>query len=118
MPCCFQSYWGILSAFTVILFCTGQIRFRGPHIWIAIIGISVLLAYLLAAETGLASLFALVALLWTSVRRVQQGDMAIVRVSVFTLIVAMFFIDLFPNPVVAVPFWACLGTLLAGEQRS
>jgi hypothetical protein len=73
---------------------------------------------LLAAETGLASLFALVALLWTSVRRVQQGDMAIVRVSVFTLIVAMFFIDLFPNPVVAVPFWACLGTLLAGEQRS
>lgn len=71
---------------------------------------------LLAAETGLTSLFALVVLLWISVRRVQQGDMAIVRVSVFTLIVAMLFIDLFSNPVVAVPFWACLGTLLAGEQ--
>jgi glycosyltransferase involved in cell wall biosynthesis len=44
--------------------------------------------------------------------------MAIVRASVFTLIVAMLFIDLFSSPVVAVPFWACLGTLLAGEQGS
>jgi hypothetical protein len=71
---------------------------------------------LLGAETGLASLFALVVLLWTSVRRIQQGDMAIVRVSVFTSVVVMLFIDLFSNPVVAMPFWACLGTLLAGEQ--
>jgi hypothetical protein len=73
---------------------------------------------LLAAETGLASLVALVALLWTALRRMQQGDMAIVRVSLFTSMVAMLFIDLFSNPVVAVPFWACLGTLLAAEQGS
>lgn len=73
---------------------------------------------LLAAETGLASLVALLALLWTAIREVKQDDMAIVRVSLFTSIVAMLFIDLFSNPVVAVPFWACLGTLLAADQGS
>ncbi len=73
---------------------------------------------LLAVETGLSSLVALMVLLCIAMRRIRQGDMAIVRVSVFTSMVAMLFIDLFSNPVVAMPFWACLGTLLAGEQVS
>jgi hypothetical protein len=73
---------------------------------------------LLAAETGLASLVALLALLWAAMRPIRQGDMAIVRECLFTSTVAMLFIDLFSNPVVAVPFWACLGTLLAAEATS
>ncbi len=73
---------------------------------------------LLAAETGLSSLVAMMALLWTGVRRVRQGDVAIVRASVFTSIIAMLFIDLFSNPVISVPFWACLGILLARERGS
>jgi hypothetical protein len=70
---------------------------------------------LLAAETGLASLIALLALLWTALRRARRGDLAIVRASVFASAMAMLFIDLFPSPVVAMPFWACLGTLLTGS---
>lgn len=58
---------------------------------------------LLAAETGLSSLVAMMALLWTGIRRARQGDIAIVRASVFTSIIAMLFIDLFSNPVVSVP---------------
>ena len=73
---------------------------------------------LLATETGLSSLVAMMALLWTGIRRARQGDMAIVRASVFTSIIAMLFIDLFSNPVVSVPFWACLGVLLARERGS
>jgi O-Antigen ligase len=73
---------------------------------------------LLAAETGLSSLVAMVALLWTGIRRARRGDIAIVRASVFTSIIAMLFIDLFPNPVVSMPFWACLGILLARERES
>lgn len=72
---------------------------------------------LLAAETGLSSLVALTVLLWTAIRRKCQGDMAIVRAIVFTSIAAMLLIDLFSDPVVAVPFWACLGTLLASVDR-
>src|SRR6266536_4532308 len=63
---------------------------------------------LLATETGLSSLVAMMALLWTGIRRARQGDIAIVRASVFTSIIAMLFIDLFSNTVVSVPFWACL----------
>lgn len=73
---------------------------------------------LLAAETGLSSLVAMVALLWTGIRRARRGDIAIVRASVFTSIIAMLFIDLFPNPVVSMPFWACLGIVLARERES
>jgi len=68
---------------------------------------------LLATETGISSLVALAALLWIAIRRRRQGDLAIIRATVFASIVAMLFIDLFSNPVVSVPFWACLGTLLA-----
>lgn len=71
---------------------------------------------LLATEAGLSSLIALTALLWTAIRRRQQGDIAIVRACVFTSMVAMLFIDLFSNPVVAVLFWTCLGTLLAADH--
>jgi hypothetical protein len=73
---------------------------------------------LLAAETGLVSLMALLALLWTAIRPARQGDLAIVRAATFASATAMLFIDLFPNPVVAVPFWACLGTLLASQRGS
>jgi hypothetical protein len=68
---------------------------------------------LLAAETGLASLAALLVLLWLAVRTPRSGDMALVRAAVVTSAVSMLFIDSFASPVVAVPFWACLGTLLA-----
>src|SRR5580698_6645854 len=38
---------GILLIFAITLFCAGQLRLHAPHMWIAIIGTSVLLAYLI-----------------------------------------------------------------------
>jgi hypothetical protein len=37
----------ILLVITIPLFCMGRLRFRTPHIWIAVIGVSVLLGYLI-----------------------------------------------------------------------
>ena len=67
----------------------------------------------LAAEGGLLSLAALVALLWLAVSRRRTGELAIVRAVVVTFAVAMLFIDSFESALVALPFWACLGVLLA-----
>jgi len=67
----------------------------------------------LAAEGGLLSLAALLALLWLAVSKRRAGELAIVRAVVVTFVVAMFFIDSFESALVALPFWACLGVLLA-----
>ena len=67
----------------------------------------------LAAEGGLLSLAALVALLWLAVSRRRTGELPIVRAVVVTFAVAMLFIDSFESALVALPFWACLGVLLA-----
>jgi O-Antigen ligase len=67
----------------------------------------------LAAEGGLLSLAALVALLWLAVSRRRTGELAIVRAVVVAFAVAMLFIDSFESALVALPFWACLGVLLA-----
>jgi hypothetical protein len=71
---------------------------------------------LLAAETGLVSLAAFGVLLWLAVKDPGHGDMAVLRAAVVTCAVSMLFIDSFSSPVVAVPFWICLGTLLARGQ--
>ena len=68
---------------------------------------------LLASETGLISLAAFLMLLWPGLRKSAHGDMAIVRAVVVTGAVSMLFVDTFGTPIVAVPFWACLGALLA-----
>jgi O-Antigen ligase len=67
---------------------------------------------LLASETGLISLVAFLMLLWPALRKSAHGDLAIVRAVVVTGAVSMFFVDTFGSPIVAVPFWACLGALL------
>jgi hypothetical protein len=71
---------------------------------------------LLAAETGLIGLAALVVMLWLAIKDPRRGDMALVRAAVVTCSVSMLFIDSFSNPGLAVPFWICLGTLLARGQ--
>ena len=71
---------------------------------------------LLAAETGAVALAAFLLLLWFAVRGARHGAVALVRAAVVTCAVSMLFIDSFSSPVVAVPFWICLGTLLARGQ--
>lgn len=68
---------------------------------------------LLASETGLIALAAFLLLLWLAVRKPCHGDMALVRAVLVTFAVSMLFIDSFGSPLVALPFWACLGVLLA-----
>jgi hypothetical protein len=68
---------------------------------------------LLAAETGLVCLTALLVLLWLAVKNARAGDLAVLRAAVVTTAVSMLFIDSFGSPVVIAPFWACLGVLLA-----
>ena len=68
---------------------------------------------LLASETGLISLTAFLLLLAPALRKATPGDMGIVRAAVVTCVVSMLFLDSFEVPIVAMPFWACLGTLLA-----
>jgi hypothetical protein len=70
---------------------------------------------LLAAETGLVTLAALLGLLWLAIRSPRHGDLAVVRAVIVTCAVSMLFIDSFASPALAVPFWICLGTLLAGR---
>jgi hypothetical protein len=70
----------------------------------------------LASETGLISLAALVVLLWLALRNRRDAEMAVVRAVLLALVVAMLFIDSFGSSLVAMPFWACLGILLA-ERR-
>jgi hypothetical protein len=67
----------------------------------------------LAAEGGLLSLAALLALLWLAVSRRRTGELAVVRAVVVAFAVAMLFIDSFESALVALPLWACLGVLLA-----
>jgi O-Antigen ligase len=67
---------------------------------------------LLAAETGLISLAAFLLLLWPALRDTARGDMAIVRAALVSSAVTMLFLDLFGYPILAIPFWACLGALL------
>jgi hypothetical protein len=71
---------------------------------------------LLAAETGLIGLAALVVMLWLAIKDPRHRDMALVRAAVVTCSVSMLFIDSFSNPGLALPFWICLGTLLARGQ--
>jgi hypothetical protein len=68
---------------------------------------------LLPAETGLISLIALLVLLCRALKNPRPDEMSVIRVAVFVCAVSMLFIDSFSSPVLAIPFWACLGTLLA-----
>ena len=74
---------------------------------------------LLASETGL---IALAAFLGDAVARVQGDracdDMALVRAVVIAYAVSMLFIDSFETSLVALPFWACLGVLLAERKTA
>jgi O-Antigen ligase len=72
---------------------------------------------LLAAETGLICLGAFVVLLSRAISRSRHGELAVIRAAVVTCAVSMLFIDSFSSPVVALPFWACLGVLLAPGGR-
>jgi O-Antigen ligase len=67
---------------------------------------------LLASETGLISLAVLLLLLWPALRNTAHGDIAIVRTAIVTCAVTMLFTDSFGYPILAMPFWACLGALL------
>ena len=67
---------------------------------------------LLASETGLISLAAFLLLLWPALRGTARGNLAIVRAALVTFTVTVLFLDLFGSPILAMPFWACLGTLL------
>jgi hypothetical protein len=52
-------------------------------------------------------------MLWLAFRRPCHGDMALVRAVLVTSAVSFLFIDSFESSLVALPFWACLGVLLA-----
>jgi O-Antigen ligase len=67
---------------------------------------------LLASETGLVSLAVFLMLFWPALRNTVYGDMAIVRTAIVTFAVTMLFTDSFGYPILAMPFWACLGALL------
>ena len=68
---------------------------------------------LLASENGLIALAAFLVMLWLAFRRPCHGDMALVRAVLVTSAVSFLFIDSFESSLVALPFWACLGVLLA-----
>jgi hypothetical protein len=68
---------------------------------------------LLAAESGLIALAAFLVLLWHAFRVPGHGDLALVRAGLVTFAVSMLFMDSFESSLVALPFWACLGVLLA-----
>ena len=71
---------------------------------------------LLASETGLITLAAFLVLLWLAIRGPCHGDMVIVRAVIVACVVCMLFADTFGSPDVALPFWACLGMLLARNR--
>src|ERR1700733_5456549 len=68
---------------------------------------------LLASENGLIALAAFLVMLWLAFRGPCHGDMALVRAVLVTCAVSFLFTDSFDNSLVALPFWACLGVLLA-----
>ena len=68
---------------------------------------------LLASENGLITLAAFLVMLWLAFRGPCHGDMALVRAVLVTCAVSLLFIDSFESSLVALPFWACLGVLLA-----
>ncbi len=68
---------------------------------------------LLASEDGLITLAAFLVMLWLAFRGPCHGDMALVRAVLVTSAVSLLFTDSFDNSLVALPFWACLGVLLA-----
>jgi hypothetical protein len=68
---------------------------------------------LLASETGPIALAAFLVMLWLAFRGPCHGDMATVRAVLVTSAVSFLFIDSFQSSLVALPFWACLGVLLA-----
>jgi hypothetical protein len=68
---------------------------------------------LLASENGLIALAAFLVMLWLALRGRCHGDMALVRAVLVTFAVSFLFIDSFESSLVALPFWACLGVLLA-----
>ena len=68
---------------------------------------------LLASENGLIALAAFLVMLWLALRGRCHGDMALIRAVLVTSAVSFLFIDSFESSFVALPFWACLGVLLA-----
>jgi hypothetical protein len=68
---------------------------------------------LLASENGLIALAAFLVMLWLAFRGRCHGDMALVRAVLVTFAVSFLFMDSFESSLVALPFWACLGVLLA-----
>jgi O-Antigen ligase len=68
---------------------------------------------LLASENGLIALTAFLVMLWLAFRAPCHGDMVLVRAVLVTFAVSFLFVDSFESSLVALPFWACLGVLLA-----
>jgi hypothetical protein len=73
---------------------------------------------LLASENGLIALAALLLMLWFAFEGPCHGDMALVRAALVTSAVSILFVDSFESSLVALPFWACLGVLLARRPIS
>jgi hypothetical protein len=68
---------------------------------------------LLASETGLIALAAFLMMLWLALKNRCHGDLTLVRAALVSFAVSMLFMDSFGSSLVALPFWACLGVLLA-----
>jgi glycosyltransferase involved in cell wall biosynthesis/O-antigen/teichoic acid export membrane protein len=68
---------------------------------------------LLASENGLIALAAFLVMLWLAFRGPCHGDLVLVRAVLVTSSVSILFVDSFATSLVALPFWACLGVLLA-----
>lgn len=72
----------------------------------------------LAAESGLMTLAAFVALLWLGVRGRRYGELAVLRAVVIAYAVGLFFANQLANLVVSMPFWLALGCLLASPPTT
>jgi glycosyltransferase involved in cell wall biosynthesis/O-antigen/teichoic acid export membrane protein len=68
---------------------------------------------LLASENGLIALAAFLVMLWLAFRGPCHDDLVLVRAVLVTSAVSILFVDSFATSLVALPFWACLGVLLA-----
>ncbi|WP_164903931.1 O-antigen ligase family protein [Nonomuraea polychroma] len=67
----------------------------------------------LAAESGVISLAAFLALIWLGIRGRRSDDLAILRGLLFTYMTVLVFVNVLTTPIVSVPFWLSLGCLLA-----